>query len=98
MENQRKKIVLVDDNITILTMGNYILNAKYDIFTVPSGEKLFRLLEKVFPDLILLDIEMPEMSGYEVIKKLKADKRIAGIPVIFLTAKNDMGSELEGCL
>jgi putative two-component system response regulator len=96
MESQRKKIVLVDDNITILTMGNFILNEKYDIFTVPSGEKLFKLLEKVLPDLILLDIEMPEMNGYEVIKLLKADKHVAGIPVIFLTAKNDMGSELEG--
>jgi putative two-component system response regulator len=96
MENQRKKIVLVDDNITILTMGSFILTEKYDIFTVPSGEKLFKLLEKILPDLILLDVEMPEMNGYEVIKKLKADTHSAGIPVIFLTAKNDMGSELEG--
>jgi len=96
MNTLRRKIVLVDDNITILTMGNFILNGKYNIFTVPSGEKLFRLLEKVLPDLILLDIEMPEMNGYEVIKRLKAERRTAGIPVIFLTAKNDIGSELEG--
>jgi putative two-component system response regulator len=77
-------------------MGNFILNEKYDVFTIPSGIKLFKLLEKVVPDLILLDIEMPEMTGYEVIKKLKADPSTAGIPVIFLTAKTDMGSELEG--
>ncbi|MDR1928999.1 MAG: response regulator [Treponema sp.] len=95
-DNSRKKVVLVDDNITILTMGNFILNEKYDVFTIPSGIKLFKLLEKVVPDLILLDIEMPEMTGYEVIKKLKADPSTAGIPVIFLTAKTDMGSELEG--
>ncbi|MDR3168163.1 MAG: response regulator [Treponema sp.] len=96
MENMRKKIVLVDDNITNLTLGKNILINDYDIFTVPSGEKLFILLEKITPDLILLDIEMPEMNGYEVIKRLKAVEKNADIPVIFLTAKNDPSSELEG--
>jgi putative two-component system response regulator len=68
----------------------------YDVFTVQSGQKLFGLLEKVHPDLILLDIEMPEMSGYEVIQQLKANERWNPIPVVFLTAKSDSGSELEG--
>jgi putative two-component system response regulator len=63
---------------------------------VPSGEKLFKLLEKTTPDLILLDIEMPEMNGHEVIKRLKESKCTRDIPVIFLTARNDNGSELEG--
>jgi putative two-component system response regulator len=98
MDNPRKKIVLVDDNITNLTLGKNILTEKYDVFTVPSGEKLFVLLEKVSPNLILLDIEMPEMNGYEVIKHLKADQKVAGIPVIFLTAKSDTSSELEGLI
>jgi putative two-component system response regulator len=57
---------------------------------------LFKILEKTTPDLILLDIEMPEMSGYEVIKKLREMPKVRDIPVIFLTAKNDDGSELEG--
>jgi putative two-component system response regulator len=96
MDAAREKIVLVDDNITNLMLGKNILTEKYDIFTVPSGEKLFLLLGKIKPDLILLDIEMPEMNGYEVIKKLKADPEAAPIPVIFLTAKNDSSSELEG--
>jgi putative two-component system response regulator len=68
----------------------------YNVFPIPSGKKLFELLEKVSPDLILLDIEMPEMDGYEVIKKLKADEKTAGIPVIFLSAHIDPGHELEG--
>jgi putative two-component system response regulator len=96
MDKLREKIVLVDDNITNLTLGKNILTEKYDIFTVPSGEKLFFLLEKVNPNLILLDIEMPEMNGYEVMKLLKVNQKTADIPVIFLTAKSDTSSELEG--
>ncbi|MDR0586260.1 MAG: response regulator [Treponema sp.] len=89
-------IFLVDDNMTNLTAGKMVLKGHYDIFSVPSGAKLFQILEKVTPDLILLDIEMPEMNGYEAIKKLKGEKKTREIPVIFLTARNDFGSELEG--
>jgi putative two-component system response regulator len=96
MVKAREKIVLVDDNITNLTLAKNILAEKYIFFTIPSGAKLFALLEKIKPDLILLDIEMPEMSGYEVLKILKADRKTAEIPVIFLTAKGDAFSELEG--
>jgi putative two-component system response regulator len=53
-------------------------------------------LEKIKPDLILLDVEMPGMDGYGAIKKLKADPVLKDIPVIFLTARSDSGSELEG--
>jgi putative two-component system response regulator len=88
--------MLVDDNITNLTVGKNTLIDKYDVFTIPSGEKLFKMLEKVIPEMILLDVEMPEMNGYEVIKILKKHEKTAHIPVIFVTAKNDDGSELEG--
>jgi putative two-component system response regulator len=96
MSLARKKIIMIDDNIINLTLGKSILAQQYDIFTVPSGEKLFKLLEKITPDLLLLDIEMPEMNGYEVIKQLKAKKETAQIPIIFLTIRNDTTSELEG--
>ena len=79
-----------------LTMGRNMLKTFYEVFPAPSAEKLFEILENVLPDLILLDIEMPETNGYEALKKLKADKRFEDIPVIFLTAKNDEDSELEG--
>jgi response regulator RpfG family c-di-GMP phosphodiesterase len=93
---KKQIIVLVDDNLANLSSGKNLLKERYDVFTVPSGESLFTLLENVRPDIILLDIEMPAMSGYEVIKRLKDDSETAMIPVIFLTAYGDAGSELEG--
>jgi len=96
VEVVRDVIVMVDDDITNLNVARNNLADKYSIVTVPSGEKLFRLLEKISPALILLDIEMPVMNGYEVMRKLKEDKRNAHIPVIFLTAKIDPSSEIEG--
>jgi putative two-component system response regulator len=88
--------MLVDDNMANLATGKNMLKIFYEVFPLPSGAKLFELLEKIVPDLILMDIEMPEMNGYEAIRKLKSDPGLADIPVIFLTAKNDESSELEG--
>ncbi|MDR1958054.1 MAG: response regulator [Planctomycetaceae bacterium] len=95
MSDEIKKIMLVDDNITNLVNGKNILGKDYDVITIPSGEKLFRMLERTVPDLILLDIEMPGMDGYEVIRRLKADPVTAEIPVIFLTARTNCDDERE---
>jgi putative two-component system response regulator len=92
----RRKIMLVDDNMANLAIGKAMLKEAYEVFAIPSAEKLFKILEHVAPDLILLDILMPEMDGYETIRRLKADVVTAEIPVIFLTSQNDEGSELEG--
>ncbi|MDR1932486.1 MAG: response regulator [Spirochaetales bacterium] len=96
MKNKRQTIFLVDDNMTNLTAGKTMLKDHYDIFPIPSAHKLFGVLEMITPDLILLDIEMPEMNGYEALKKLKEKSSTSDIPVIFLTARSDPGSELEG--
>ncbi|MCL1927661.1 MAG: response regulator [Treponema sp.] len=96
MDDIRHKIIIVDDSMANLTMGRNMLKTFYEVYPAPSAAKLFEILENILPDLILLDIEMPEINGYEVIKRLKADKRSEDIPVIFLTAKNDEDSELEG--
>jgi putative two-component system response regulator len=95
-EAKRRTIFMVDDNLTNLTVGKNALLGKYKVFTIPTGKKLFEMLDKTIPDLILLDIEMPEMNGYDIIKILKNDPKTAEIPVIFLTARSDSGSELEG--
>jgi len=96
MPDIRKRVILVDDNPINLKLARNTLMGKYDVFTVPSAEKLFELLEKTLADIILLDVMMPEMSGYDAIKVLKSNPRTADIPVIFLTSKSDTNSELEG--
>jgi putative two-component system response regulator len=96
MNNERRTIFLVDDNITNLTAGKNALAEHYNVLTLNSGERLLKVLEKNIPDLILLDIEMPDMSGYDVIKIIKSKPEIEKIPVVFLTSKNDSESELEG--
>jgi len=96
MLQERKKVILVDDNPINLKLARNTLMGKYDVFTVPSAEKLFLLLEKTLPDIVLLDVMMPGISGYDAIKVLKSNPRTADIPVIFLTSKNDTNSELEG--
>jgi putative two-component system response regulator len=96
MSAEKKTVFLVDDNVTNLTLGKNALSGHYNVFTLNSGPRLLKMLEKNIPDMILLDVDMPEMDGYEVIKALKSNGATAHIPVIFLTAKTDGESELEG--
>ena len=88
----RRKIILVDDSKFSLAMGMQRLESLYEIFPALSAEEMFQLLENINPDVILLDINMPEVDGYEAITQLKADVRFADIPVIFLTGKSDEDS------
>ena len=96
MNKKRKTVFLVDDSVTYLTLGNNALSEAYTIHTVNSGARMFKLLEKVRPDLIILDIEMPEMDGYEAMERLKKNPSTADIPVIFLTSHDDEEKELQG--
>jgi putative two-component system response regulator len=92
----KRIIMIVDDSIANLRIAKSALSDKYDVFTVPSAGKMFDLLERNRPGMILLDIEMPEMNGYQAIKILKARPETREIPVLFLTGKTDSDSELEG--
>ena len=96
MEDKRELIIMVDDDITNLAVAKNNLADEYDFISAPSGKKLFALLDKLTPDLILLDIEMPEMDGFQVIKRLKGIEKTEDIPVIFLTAKIDPENEING--
>ena len=80
-----KTIFAVDDNHINLLAAEAALSEDYEVFTLASAEMMFGLLEHVTPDLILLDIIMPEVDGFAALARLKADGRFAEIPVIFLT-------------
>jgi len=96
MSAERKTIFVVDDNLTNLTVAKSVLGDAYNISTISSGERLFKMLERSIPDLILLDISMPGMSGYDVIKVLKSNSKTFDIPVVFLTALDSEEIEYEG--
>ena len=96
MENQKKLIILVDDNPANLRIGKNVLSEKYTVATAPSAYKLLGLLENNHPVLILLDIDMPGMDGYETIEILKRKPETKDIPVIFLTGLTDSKDEEKG--
>ena len=91
-----KIIFIVDDNDTNLMAAKTALEGVYKTYALPSAERMFKLAEKITPDLILLDIEMPEMDGFQAIQVLKSDSKLKSIPVIFLSAKEDEVSEKKG--
>jgi CheY-like chemotaxis protein len=96
MEDSHPVILLVDDNIANLKIGKNALADTYDVFTAPSARKMFELLERNMPSLILLDIDMPEMDGYEALEILKSRPQYRDIPVVFLTGISDFGGEAKG--
>jgi CheY-like chemotaxis protein len=93
MKATRKTLMVVDDDLTNLRIAKNALSDFYDVFTVLSAAKMFDLLERKKPALILLDIEMPEMNGREAIKILQERPQTRDIPVIFLTGANNPDSE-----
>ena len=96
MVRTRKRIIAIDDNMTNLTAVKNILKSQYEVYTVTSAAKMFELLTKFYPDMILLDVEMPELNGYEAAQILKNNPEYANIPIIFISSKNDALSEMEG--
>ena len=94
-----KKIVLViDDTPDNLFLVTNLLKDLYTIKVANSGEKALKFLQETLfpPDLILLDIMMPVLNGYDVLKKIKENKKLQNIPVVFLTAKSSVEDEKLG--
>ena len=88
-------ILVVDDDKTNLMRAQKILLPQYRMAATNSGAATLKYLENNRPDLILLDISMPEMNGFEVMEKLRENEETASIPVIFLTADNTVETEVE---
>lgn len=90
-------VLIVDDNPRNLQLISSLLkNQGYKLYITNSGENALKFLETTLPDLILLDVMMPGMSGYELCRLLKKQERLRNIPVIFLTAKTELEDIIEG--
>lgn len=90
-----KKILIIDDekDFCAIVKANLELSRDYNVITATSGKDGLRTAERDKPDLILLDIMMPEIDGFEVLKRLKENDKTVSIPVIMLTAKGDQESQ-----
>ena len=92
-----KKIFAVDDEYDLLFTIKKVVefyNKDYSVTTIDSGKKLFNLLEKTIPDLILLDIMIPDINGWEIFNKLKTNLKWKKIPVIFISSVADDTSKI----
>ena len=96
MKTSKKLILLVDDSRVNLLLGKNVLEKKYNVFTMSSAKKLFAFLLRNKADLILLDIDMPEMNGFEAIKILKEKPETRDVPVIFLSASTKTTDKATG--
>jgi two-component system sensor histidine kinase ChiS len=95
--NQLEQILLVDDNTTNLQILHQTLDGRgYRLLIAKNGERALAIAHEVKPSLILLDIMMPGMDGFEVCRRLKADPEMGEIPVIFLSALDDTADKVKG--
>jgi putative two-component system response regulator len=91
-----KTIFVVDDNPANLQAAEHALGGSYKVFSIISVEKMFSLFPQITPDIILLDVEMPEMDGFETLAKILENKQTAKIPVIFTSNFKDSKIEARG--
>ncbi|MFA9378083.1 MAG: PleD family two-component system response regulator [Lachnotalea sp.] len=89
-------ILVIDDMLTNLKIVESFLKPYYKVSLVKSGEQALKFLEDNKPDLILLDIQMPGMDGFETIKKVKENPENRAVPVLFLTSQEDIDSRMKG--
>ena len=94
--NQRAVILIVDDEIANIEILNATLEDTYEIVFATSGEEAIKIALSDLPDLILLDVLMPGIDGYEVCRRLKEDPLVADVPIIFTTGLGDQEAEVRG--
>ncbi len=91
------KILIAEDERDIRDLVAFTLRfAGYEVFAASNGEEAVEMAPKVNPDLILMDVRMPRMTGYEACKAMKADPDLKDIPVVFLSAKGQESEKQQG--
>lgn len=97
MADIKPKILIIEDDLDVAEMLNaYFRVQGYEVFTVNWGEDGVRSCQTVHPDLVILDIRLPDIDGYEVARRLRNDRRTSEVPIIFLTEKRDRSDRLQG--
>ena len=92
-----ERILIVDDTTTDLQLLTKILTEQgYTVFPTSDGVQALRFVDSTLPDLILLDIKIPGLDGFEVCRRLKADERTRSIPIIFISALEDERDKVKG--
>ncbi len=92
--NNMKKILVVEDEKNILNLIKINLEPEYEIITAMSGDEALVVVKKTKPDLVILDINLPGMSGWEVCRRFKKMPKIKNVPVLFLTGLSDSDDNL----
>ena len=96
MTNKKTVILVIDDQITVIRVMERMLSENYSVISARSGEEGLGMARDNLPDLILLDMVMPRMTGIEVCQKLRADALTSKIPIIFVSAMDDRHNEESG--
>jgi DNA-binding response OmpR family regulator len=97
MTDAKSKILIIEDDLDVAEMLNaYFRVQGYEVFTVNWGEDGVRSCLTIQPDLVILDIRLPDIDGYEVARRMRGDRRTAEVPIIFLTEKRDRSDRLQG--
>ena len=94
--SKKKKIMMVDDVLLNHATARDVLEDTYDLYEAHSGTEAFEMLKDVEPDLILLDLMMPGIDGFEVIRRLRADPATADIQIVILSALNSQEDVVKG--
>jgi DNA-binding response OmpR family regulator len=95
--NAKQKILIVEDDVDVAEMVTAYFRAQgYDVLTVNWGEDGVRACQTNHPDLVILDIRLPDIDGYEVARRLRSDRRTSDVPIIFLTEKRERADKLQG--
>ncbi len=90
-------LLVVDDDLGIrVAVGDYLETLGYSVTTVASGRAALEAIARIHPHLMVVDIAMPEMSGYELIRQVRSNASMRLLPVIFLTARNEMADRILG--
>ena len=96
MKNSPLVLIVDDIEYNVILLNQILLNEGYRVLSAMSGKKCMEILETELPDIILLDVIMPEMNGFDVADKVKSSEKTKGIPIIFLSAVSDYETKLIG--